>query len=161
MSTRVEAPPIGGSFAGPILIAIVVALVVGVLMGTVVTKVVNDPLTASSGVAPARPLVVGHGAPASATVGVGNGSKGIEGQRPAELFAALGSAIGWDAQKLEAMQGRVLAEQYRSQARAAAAKDAGKLEEMEGHQLAGQLRSEAMEDRQLAKTENSSRSPRP
>jgi hypothetical protein len=121
MSTRVEAPPIGGSFAGPILIAIVVALVVGVLMGTVVTKVVNDPLAASSGVAPARPLVV----------------------------TPLG-ALSWDSQKLEAMEGRALAERYRSEAGAAVPMDTGKLEETEAHQLAEQFRSEAMEDRQLA-----------
>jgi len=119
MSTRVEAPPIGDSFAGPILIAIVVALVVGALMGTAVTRVVNDPLAASSGVAPARPLVV-------TPVG----------------------APSWDFQKLEAMEGRALAEQYRGEQ--AVAWDVGKLEEMKGHQLAEQSRTEAMEDRQLA-----------
>jgi cell division protein FtsN len=119
MSTRVEAPPIGGSFAGPILIAIIVAFVVGALMGTVVTTVVNDSLAASSGVAPARPLVV---------TPVGTPS--------------------WDSQKLEAMEGRALAEQYRGEQ--AVAWDVGKLEEMKGHQLAEQSRTEAMEDRQLA-----------
>lgn len=119
MSTRVEAPPIGGSFAGPILIAIIVALVVGALMGTVVTTVVNDRLAASSGVAPARPLV-----------------------------ATPVSTPPWDAQKLEAMGGRALAEQLRGEQ--AVSWDAGKLEEMEGHQLAEQSRTEAMEARQLA-----------
>ena len=119
MSTRVEAPPIRGSFAGPILIAIVVALVVGALMGAVVTKVVNDRLAASSGVAPARPLVV----------------------TPV-------STPSWDSQKLEAMEGRALAEQFRDEQ--AVAWDAGKLQEMEAHQLAEQSRTEAMEDRQLA-----------
>jgi cell division protein FtsN len=119
MSTRVEAPPIGGSFAGPILIAIIVAFVVGALMGTVVTTVVNDSLAAASGVAPARPLVV---------TPVGTPS--------------------WDSQKLEAMEGRALAEQYRGEQ--AVAWDVGKLEEMKGHQLAEQSRTEAMEDRQLA-----------
>lgn len=120
MSTRVETPPIGGSFAGPILIAIIVALVVGALMGTVVTTVVNDRLAASSGVAPARPLV-----------------------------ATPVSTPSWDAQKLEAMVvGRALAEQLRGEQ--AVAWDAGKHEEMEGHQLAEQSRTEAMEDRQLA-----------
>jgi hypothetical protein len=119
MSTRVEAPPIGGSFAGPVLIAIIVAFVGGALMGTVVTTVVNDRLAASSGVAPARPLVV---------TPVGTPS--------------------WDSQKLEAMEGRALAEQYRGEQ--AVTRDVGKLEEMEGHQLAKQSRTEAMEDRQLA-----------
>jgi hypothetical protein len=87
MSTRVEAPPIEGSFAGPILIAIVAAFVVGALMGTVVTKVVNDRLAASSGVAPARPLVV-------TPVG----------------------APSWDARKLQEMKGHQLAEQSRTEA---------------------------------------------
>ena len=118
MSTRVEAPPIGGSFAGPILIAIVVALVVGALMGTVVTKVVNDPLTASSGVAPARPLVV---TPVVAPSWDGRSKlEAMEGRALAEQYADRQPVI-WDAQKFEAMKGRVLAEQYRSQARAAAA----------------------------------------
>ena len=119
MSTRLEAPPIGGSFAGPILIAIIVALVVGALIGSVVTTVVNDRLAASSGVAPARALVV----------------------------TPVGTPL-WDSQKLEAMEGRALAEQYRGEQ--AVAWDVGKLEEMEGHQLAEQSRAEAMEDRQLA-----------
>jgi hypothetical protein len=119
MSTRVEAPPIGGSFAGPILIAIIVALVVGALMGTVVTTVVNDRLAASSGVAPARSLV-----------------------------ATPVSTPPWDAQKLDAMVGRALAEQLRGEH--AVSSDAGKLEEMEDHQLAEQSRTEAMEARQLA-----------
>jgi hypothetical protein len=122
MSTNVEAPRIGGSFAGPILIAIVVALVVGALVGTVLTKaVITDRPPVSSGLAPARPIVA----------------------------TPVGTPL-WDAYMLEAMEGRVLAEQYRSEASAAVAWDAGKLEEMEGHQLAEQVRSEAMEDRQLA-----------
>src|SRR4249920_283226 len=121
MSTSVEAPRIGGSFAGPILIAIVVALGVGVLTGAALTKAVNDRPAGSSGLAPARPLV-----------------------------ATLVGTPSWDAYKLQAMEGRVLAEQYRSEAGAAVAWDAGKLNEMEAHQLAEQVRSEAMEDRQLA-----------
>lgn len=121
MSTSVEAPRIGGSFAGPILIAIVVALGVGVLMGAVLTNAVSDRPAASRGLAPARPLVV---------TPVGTPS--------------------WDAYKLEAMEGRVLAEQYRSEAGAAVTWDAGKLEEMASHQLAEQFRTETLEDRQLA-----------
>jgi hypothetical protein len=126
MSARVEAPPIGGSFTGPILTAIVVALVVGVLMGSVVTKVLNDPLAASSGVAPARPLVVTPpGAPS------------------------------WGSQKLEATEGRALAEQY--QIEQPVIWDAQKLEAMKGRVLAEQFRTEAMEDRQLAEEVHSHR----
>ena len=101
------------------MIAIVVALVVGALMGTVVTKVVNNPPTASSGAAPARPLVV----------------------------TPLG-AISWDSLKLEAMEGRALAERY--QIEQPVIWDAQKLEAMKGRALAEQSRTEAMEDRQLA-----------
>ena|SRR5262245_21236736 len=81
MSVRVESPPIGGSFAAPILIAIIVALGVGGLLGAVVTKAVNDR---PSGLAPARPLVATHVVTAP-----------------------------WDAQKLQAMEGRAMAEQFR------------------------------------------------
>jgi hypothetical protein len=86
MSARVESPPIGGSFAAPILMAILVALGVGALLGAVVTKAVNDR---PSGLAPARALVA----------------------------TPVGTAP-WDTQKLEAMQGRVLAEQFRVDAAA-------------------------------------------
>ena len=144
MSTRVEAPPIGGSFAGPILIAIVVALVVGALMGTVVTQVVNDRLAASSGVAPARPLVVtAVGAPSWDSQKL----QAMEGRALAEQFQTEQPVI-WDAQKLEAMKGRVLAEQFLGEQ--AVAWDAGKLQEMEDHRLAEKFRTEAMEDRHLA-----------
>ena len=82
----------------------------------------------------------------------------MEGRALAEQYQTEQPVI-WDAQKLEAMKGRVLAEQFRGER--AVAWDAGKLQQMEGHQLAEQSRTEAMEDRQLAKTANSSRSPRP
>ena len=131
MSTRVEAPPIGGSFAGPILIAIVVALVVGALMGTVVTKVMNDPLAASSGVAPARPLVV---TPVGAPSWDFKKLEAMEGRALAEQYQ-IEQPVIWDAQKLEAMKGRVLAEQFSSEQ--AVAWDAGKLQAMEGRVLAG------------------------
>ena len=144
MSTRVEAPPIKVWAAGPILIAIVVALVVGALMGTVVTTVVNDPLAASSGVAPARPLVV---TPVVAPSWDSQKLEAMEGRALAEQYQTEQPII-WDAQKLEAMKGRVLAEQFRGEQ--AVAWDAGKLQQMEGHQLAEQSRTEAMEDRQLA-----------
>jgi hypothetical protein len=132
MSTRVEAPPIGGSFAGPILIAIVVALVIGALMGTVVTKVVNDPLAASSGVAPARPLVV---TPVGAPSWDAYKLEAMEGRALAAQYQ-IEQPVFWDAQKLEAMKSRVLAEQVLGEQ--AVARDAGKLQEMEGHQLAEQ-----------------------
>ena len=144
MSTRIEAPPIGGLFAGPILIAIVVALVVGALMGTVVTKVVNDRLAASIGVAPARPLVV---TPVGTPAWDSQKLEAMQGRALAGQFQ-IEQPVIWDAQKLEAMKGRVLAEQFLGEQ--AVAWDEGKLQEMEGHQLAGQIRSEAMEDRQLA-----------
>jgi cell division protein FtsN len=144
MSTRVEAPPIGGSFAGPILIAIVAAFVVGALMGTVVTKVVNDRLAASSGVAPARPLVV---TPVGAPSWDAHKLEAMEGRALAEQYQ-IEQPVIWDDQKLEAMEGRALAEQFRGEQ--AVAWNAGKLQEMKGHQLAEQSRTEAMEDRQLA-----------
>jgi hypothetical protein len=111
MSTRVEAPPIGGSFAGPLLIAIVVALVVGALIGTVVTKVVNDPLAASTGVAPARPLVV---TPAGAPSWDSQKLEAMQGRALAEQYQ-IGQPDIWDSQKLEAMEGRALAEQFRGE----------------------------------------------
>jgi cell division protein FtsN len=144
MSTRVEAPPIGGLIAGPILIAIVVALVVGALMGTVVTRVVNDPLAASSGVAPARPLVV---TPMGTPSWDSQKLEAMEGRALAEQYQ-IEQPVFWDAQKLEAMKGRVLAEQFLGEQ--AVAWDASKLQEMKGHQLAEQSRTEAMEDRELA-----------
>ena len=47
--------------------------------------------------------------------------------------------VGWDAGKLEAMEGRVLAEQYRT---SAVGWDAGKLEAMEGRVLAESFSTE-------------------
>jgi hypothetical protein len=144
MSTRVEAPPIRAWAAGPILIAILVALVVGALMGTVVTRAVNGRPAGSSGLAPARPLVA---------IPVGTPSwdaqklEAMAGRVLAEKYQ-INQSVTWDAQKLEAMKGRVLADQFSGEQ--AVAWDAGKLQEMEGHQLAEQSRTEAMEDRQLA-----------
>ena len=54
--------------------------------------------------------------------------------------ATLGAAL-WDAGKLEAMQGRVLAETVRAEA-SAALWDAGKLEAMQGRVLAETVRTE-------------------
>ena len=50
--------------------------------------------------------------------------------------ASLGAAL-WDAGKLEAMQGRVLAEAVRAEGTGAALWDAGKLQAMQGRVLAG------------------------
>ena len=58
----------------------------------------------------------------------------VEGSRAREA-ASVGSPL-WDAGKLEAMQGRVLAEAVRAEG-SAALWDAGKLEAMQGRVLAG------------------------
>ena len=69
--------------------------------------------------------------------------------RHRERWAAPSWTPVYVGQKLEAMEGPLLAEQSPSRDRAVAW-DAGKLQQMEGHQLAEQSRTEAMEDRQLA-----------
>ena len=120
MSTRVEAPRIGGSFARPIVIAVVVALSLGAFLGSLVTYAIDNDGGAS-------PTFVARGTPALTAVDVGNGSKAIEGPMLAERFSGLGSANVWDAGKLEAMEGRQLAEQFRSEAGSAVVWDAGKL----------------------------------
>jgi hypothetical protein len=58
----------------------------------------------------------------------------------AERFSGLGSANVWDTGKLEAMEGRQLAEQFRGEAGSAVVWDPGKLEAMEGRQLAEEPR---------------------
>jgi hypothetical protein len=60
----------------------------------------------------------------------------MQGRVLAETVRAEGSAALWDAGKLEAMEGRVLAETVRAEG-SAALWDAGKLEAMEGRVLAG------------------------
>jgi hypothetical protein len=47
--------------------------------------------------------------------------------------------VSWDAGKLEAMEGRQLAEQFRAEAGPVVSWDAGKLEAMEGRQLAEEI----------------------
>jgi hypothetical protein len=137
MSARVESPPIGGgTLGGSFVIAVVVALSIGALLGSLVTYAIDNDGGAS-------PPFVARGTPALTAVDAGYGSKGIEGPMLAERFSGLGSAVVWDAGKLEAMQGRQLAEQFRSEAGSAVVWDAGKLEAMEGRQLAEQFRSEA------------------
>jgi hypothetical protein len=59
----------------------------------------------------------------------------MQGRVLAEAVRAEGSAALWDAGKLEAMQGRVLAEAVRAEG-SAALWDAGKLEAMQGRVLA-------------------------
>ena len=157
MSARVESPPIrGGTLSGSFVIAVVVALSMGAFVGSLVTYAIeSDGGTATTFVA--------RGTPELTAVDAGHGSKAIEGPMLAERFSGLGSANVWDAGKLEAMEGRQLAEQFRSEAGSAVVWDAGKLEAMEGRQLAEQFRSEAgsavawdagkleaMEGRQLA-----------
>jgi hypothetical protein len=59
--------------------------------------------------------------------------------RPAAVASPVGAQL-WDAQKLQAMQGRAMAEQFRSEQ--PLAWDAQKLEAMEGRALAEQFRGE-------------------
>jgi hypothetical protein len=134
MSARVESPPIrGGTLGGSFVIVVVVALSIGAFVGSLVTHAIDsDGGTLSTFVA--------RGTPALTGVDVGNGSKAIEGPMLAERFTGLGSANVWDAGKLEAMEGRQLAEQFRSEAGSAVVWDAGKLEAMEGRQLAEEVR---------------------
>ena len=60
----------------------------------------------------------------------------MRGRVLAETVRAEGSAALWDADKLEAMRGRVLADTIRAEG-SAALWDAGKLEAMQGRMLAG------------------------
>jgi hypothetical protein len=60
----------------------------------------------------------------------------MQGRVLAETVRAEGTAPLWDAGKLDAMQGRVLAETVRAEG-SAALWDAGKLEAMQGRVLAG------------------------
>jgi hypothetical protein len=132
MSARVESPPIGGgTLGGSFVIAVVVALSMGVLLGSLVTYAIENDGGASH-------TFVARGTPALTAVDVGYGSKAIEGPMLAQRFG--GPANVWDAGKLEAMQGRQLAEQFRSEAGSAVVWDAGKLDAMEGRQLAEQFR---------------------
>jgi hypothetical protein len=64
----------------------------------------------------------------------------VEGRGTREA-ASIGSPL-WDAGKLQAMQGRVLAETVRADATGAPLWDAGKLEAMEGRVLAETVRAE-------------------
>jgi hypothetical protein len=134
MSARVESPPIGrGTLGGSFVIAVVVALSIGAFVGSLVTHAID-----SDGGTPST--FVARGTPALTAVDVGNGSKAIEGPMLAERFTGLAAANVWDAGKLEAMEGRQLGEQFRSEAGSAVVWDAGKLEAMEGRQLAEEVR---------------------
>jgi hypothetical protein len=61
----------------------------------------------------------------------------MQGRMLAEAVRAEGSAALWDAGKLEAMQGRMLAEAVLAEGTDAPLWDAGKLQAMEGRVLAG------------------------
>ena len=107
MSARVESPPIrGGTLGGSFVIAVVVALSIGAFVGSLVTHAIDSDGGTSS-------TFVARGTPALTAVDVGNGSKAIEGPMLAERFTGLASANVWDAGKLEAMEGRQLAEEVR------------------------------------------------
>ena len=134
MSARVESPPIrGGTLGGSFVIAVVVALSIGAFVGSLITHAIDSDGGTSS-------TFVARGTPALTAVDVGNGSKAIAGPMLAERFTGLASANVWDVGKLEAMEGRQLAEQFRSEAGSAVVWDAGKLEAMEGRQLAEEVR---------------------
>ena len=134
MSARVESPPIrGGTLGGSFVIAVIVALSIGAFAGGLVTHAIDSDGGTSS-------TFVARGTPALTDADMGHGSKAIEGPMLAERFGGLGSATVWDAGKLEAMEGRVLAEQFRSEAGSAVVWDAGKLEAMAGRVLAEQFR---------------------
>ena len=64
----------------------------------------------------------------------------MEGRQLAEQFLTTSSVLGWDAGKLQAMEGRQLAEQFLSTG-SVLGWDAGKLQAMEGRQLAEQFLS--------------------
>jgi hypothetical protein len=64
----------------------------------------------------------------------------MQGRQLAEQFRTTSSVIGWDAGKLEAMQGRMLAEEFRTTS-SVAGWDAGKLEAMQGRMLAEEFLS--------------------
>jgi hypothetical protein len=117
------------------VIAVVVALSIGAFVGSLVTHAID-----SDGGASRATTFVARGTPALTAVDVGNGSKAIEGPMLAERFTGLASVKFWDAGKLQAMKGRQLAEQFRSEAGSAVVWDAGKLEAMEGRQLAEEVR---------------------
>ena len=107
MSARVESPPIrGGTLGGSFVIAVVVALSIGAFVGSLVTHAIDSDGGTSS-------TFVARGTPALTAVDVGNGSKAIEGPMLAQRFTGLASANVWDAGKLEAMEGRQLAEEVR------------------------------------------------
>ena len=110
MSARVESPPIGGGTLGG---SFVITVVLALSIGAFLGSLVTYAIDNDGG---ASHTFVARGTP------------------------ALGSAIVWDAGKLEAMEGRVLAEQFRSEAGSAVVWDAGKLEAMEGRGLAEQFR---------------------
>jgi hypothetical protein len=63
--------------------------------------------------------------------------RAMEGRVLAETVRAEGTSPLWDAGKLEAMEGRVLAETVRTVGTGVPLWDAGKLEAMEGRVLAG------------------------
>jgi hypothetical protein len=84
--------------------------------------------------------VAGSGTREGATLGAAVWDAGkleaMQGRMLAETVRTQGTAALWDAGKLEAMQGRMLAETARAQG-TAALWDAGKLQAMEGRVLAG------------------------
>jgi hypothetical protein len=110
MSARVESPPIRGGTLGG---SFVIAVVVALSIGVFVGGLVTYAIDRDGGTSSFT--FVARGTPAL-------------------------TANVWDAAKLEAMDGRQLAEQFRSEAGSAVVWDSGKLDAMEGRQLAEELR---------------------
>jgi hypothetical protein len=85
--------------------------------------------------------VAGIGTREGATLGAAVWDAGkleaMQGRMVAETVRAEGAAALWDAAKLEAMQGRMVAETVRAEGTGALLWDAGKLRAMEGRVLAG------------------------
>ena len=89
MSVRVESPPIRRSFDGSIVVAIIVALGIGIFAGTVITKAVDD-----------RPAAVG-------TPLLNAQELASMEENPLAARFRIAQPVTWDAQKLDAMAGRV------------------------------------------------------
>jgi len=117
----------------------VISIVVALSIGAFVGGLVTRAIDSDGGTSS---TFVARGTPAfTANVWDAGKLEAMEGRQLAEQFRSeAGSAVVWDAGKLEAMEGRQLAEQFRSEAGSAVVWDAGKLDAMEGRQLAEEPR---------------------
>ncbi len=127
MSARVESTPVRGSAPRPIVILVVAALGLGALAGGLMRFAGDDrPTAVTTTRAPlwdAQKLEAMEGrvlAEQVATAGAvvpalepGELKSILEGRGPVERVGS--QTVGWDAAKLEAMEGRVLAERFRAE----------------------------------------------